>query len=177
MATRDFASRLESRGPAPDQRRFRDQVTIRSARGLAQRLVDRRRVEQYSNQLFADARRKPDDVYEMTRAEHRITHLPDDELRAFVEKHIADGTITPRSLALFLYALGRDYLSLFPADVKVDDALWCALFKEGGEMFEAQVAAKANPTRETIANAVQQTDELCGVAQLLTVRQRQQVAL
>lgn len=172
MATRTFASRLEARGPAPDQRQYREQVAIRPATGLTQRLVDRRRVEQYSGMLFADAKRKPDDVYEMTRAEHRITHLPDDELRAFVEKHIADGTVTPRSLALFLHALGRDYLSLFPSDVNVDDALWCALFKEGGEMFEAQVEAKANPTREKIANAVQQTEELVGVAQLLSAVQR-----
>jgi len=135
-------------------------------------LLDRRRVEQYSGQLFADAKRKPGDVYEMTRADHRITHLPDDELRAFIEKHIADGTITPRSLALFLDALGRDYLTLFPATMQADEKLWCALFKEGGEMFDAQVQARANPTREKISYAVKQTEECVSVAQLLTAVQR-----
>lgn len=173
MATRNFSPRLETRGTAhPDPQRFRQQITTRTARGLGDRLINRDRVQFYDQQLFADTRRKPDDVYEMTRGEHRITHLPDDELRAFVEKHIADGTITPRSLALFFGALGRDYLGLFPSSAQVDEQLWCALFKEGGEMFDAQVQARANPTREMIAHAVQQTDECMSVAQLLTARQR-----
>jgi hypothetical protein len=170
MSTRSFAPRLEARHPGPQ--RFRDQITIRSATGLAARLVERTRIEQYANQLFADAKRKPDDVYEMTRAERRSTSLPDDELRAFIAKHIADGTITPRSLALFLDALARDYLSLFPAEAEVDEKLWSALFKEGGEMFDSQVQARANPTRENVAAAVRETEECVAVATILTARQR-----
>jgi hypothetical protein len=172
MATRTFSPRLETRGAHADPKRFRQQITTRTARALGDRLINRDRVEFYDRQLFADAKRKPDDVYEMTREEHRITHLPDDELRAFIEKHIADGTITPRSLALFLGALGRDYLGIFPATTQADQQLWCALFKEGGEMFDAQVQARANPSRDMIGRAVAETDECVSVAQLLTASQR-----
>ena len=166
-ATRFHGPRLET--PAtPD--RFREQIVVRS-RQLADRLMGRDRLDAFVA-LFANAPRKPDALNELTRAEPRLKGLYDERHRALIHEGIKAGYITREQVIRYRASQVRDDLAAFPDARQADDTLFCALMSEAGEMVEAQVNARGMPTRENVAHAVKQTDELISVAQLLAESQR-----
>lgn len=167
-ATRNFATRLETL--SHDDVSFRQSITVRTAQ-IAERLVCQRRKDAFV-ELFSNASRKPDALNELTRAEPRIKGLYDDRHRTLIHDGIRAGYITREQVIRYRASQVRDDLAAFPDARQADDTLFCALMTEAGEMVEAQVVARGQPTPENVERAVRETDEAISVAAMYVESQR-----
>jgi hypothetical protein len=171
-ATKSIAPRLETRGPADVS--LRQAITVRTA-ALTQRLIAEQELKQRRDAfvaLFANAPRKPDALYELTRAEPRSVVIGDEKQRRLIHEGICAGYITREQVIRYRASQVRDDLAQFADARQADDTLFCALMTEAGEMVEAQVVARSMPTSSNVERAVRETDEAIAVAMVYVESQR-----
>ena len=106
--------------------------------------------------LCAKAERKPGWLYESQRAEPRYQALPDDKLDAAIVQGIAEGWVTPETLADFYGELFAFYTTMMS---HAGEARYLNTAREKVESLDAMSLARANPTPENIERAVRELAE------------------
>lgn len=133
------------------------------------RVVRRRRLEAFL-ELFSDARRKPPVIYELQRAEPRVTTLPDDRQREIIHDGIRAGLIPRERMIRYRAQQLLDDLAQYPDETSASgapsEALYVRLMTETAEAVEAQTLAHAMPTEANRERAVRETQESAAIAEL-----------
>lgn len=142
---------------------FREAIAVRPAR-LTERLAEAGRRDAFLA-LFANAPRKPDAIYELSRAEPRAL-LPDERQRRMIHEGIRDGYISRDQIVAYRAMQLLDDLAQFAGSQSAADALYVAFMKEAAEAVEAQTMAHGVPTPENKATAARETDDLVAVASM-----------
>lgn len=99
---------------------FRKAITVRSA-PITARLEQRRRLVAFC-ELFSDASRKPDAIYDLQRSEPRCG-LPDEKQRSLIHQGIREGYITRDRLIRYRLSQILDDLEQFGIQGEPADAL------------------------------------------------------
>ena len=129
------------------------------------RLVRRRRLAAFV-ELFNDAPRKPDALYELQRAEPRVKGLPDDRQREIIHDGIRAALISRERIIRYRAQQLLDDFRQFPDEASATDVTYTRLMLEEAEAIEAQTIAHALPTPSNIDAAIRETRELVAVAEL-----------
>lgn len=161
MSTEHRGSRLASH-PNQSDRTFREQITIKQG-DVTERLAARRRLVAFV-ELFADAPRKPDAIYDLTRAEPRC-QLPDEKKHRLIHQGIKDGVISRERLIRYRATQLLDDLAAFPDAGTPAEALYVPFMKELAEAVDAQTVARGVPTPANVDHAVRETREAIVVAE------------
>jgi hypothetical protein len=157
MATRQHPER-----PAT-LRTYRETITVHPAR-LTDRLAASRRKDAFIA-LFVRYERKPDAIYELTRAEPRC-QLPDEKQRALIHAGITDGMISRQQIIQYRAAQLIDDLAQFPDAHIVADAQYVPLMTEIAECAEALTVARGIPTPANIETAKREAAEAAAAIHL-----------
>lgn len=157
MATKSTGQRL---APQP---KFRDRIAVHSA-PITQQIADRRRCVAFC-ELFSDAPRKPDFVYELQRRDRRH-HLPDERQRRLIHDGIREGYISRERMIRYRAAQLMDDLSAFPNDTPANERLLAVMLREIGEAIEKHVIAEGTPSFENRADAVREGREAVAILEL-----------
>lgn len=147
MATKSTGQRL---APQP---KFRDRIAVQSA-PITQQIADRRRCVAFC-ELFSDAPRKPDFVYELQRRDRRH-QLPDERQRRLIHDGIREGYISRERVIRYRAAQLLDDLAAFPSNTPANERLLAVMLREIGEAIEAHIVAEGTPSSENRAGAVRE---------------------
>lgn len=160
MSTQQQGGRLAT---SPNPQSFRDSITVHSA-PVAARINERRRLIAFCD-LFRHYPRKPDAIYELQRSAPR-SQLPGERERALIHDGIAQGYISRDMVVAYRTAQLADDLGAFPGSHDVEDATYCALFREVGEAVEAITIAHGLPTEANHEEAARQAREAAAVMEM-----------
>lgn len=138
MSTESHGSRLAAR---PNT--LRDRVTVRSA-AVTREIAERRRRVAFC-ELFSDAPRKPDYVYEQQRR-HPRHPLPDARHHALILEGIREGYISRQRIMHYCAAQLIDYLDAFPSPTPASERIIAAVLREMGEGAESALVAEGTPS-------------------------------
>lgn len=161
MATRQFGS------PLAGHRNIRESVVIRTA-PLADRLAVGDRKMEFLK-LWADAKRKPDDVYELSRGEPRRS-LPDEKQRSMIHRDIRAGLISRDRLIAYRRSQLLDDLAQFPDSAPLSEVLHVVFMTETAQMVEAHTLARGMPTPENERAKVKETQDVLALAAIVCAR-------
>lgn len=128
------------------------------------RIQHRRRLIAFVD-LFAEAARKPDAVYALTR-KHPRCKLPDDRQRDIIHQGIRDGMIARARIIRYRAAQLLDDLAQFPEESCPNDLTYVSMMYEVAEAVQAQTIAHGLPTEGNITAAIRETRESIAVAEL-----------
>lgn len=130
-----------------------------------ERLSYRRRVVAFC-ELWQDAKRKPDAIYQLQRAEPRAKLYSERE-RQLIHDGIRAGMISRERLVRYRLTQLLDDLAQFPGSTPVTDHLYAAAMREVGQAVEAQTLAHALATDEARTTAIRETREAVAAQELL----------
>jgi hypothetical protein len=159
MSTRSITDR-----PAT-VRSFRETITVHPAH-LTDRLAASRRKDAFVA-LFARYERKPDAIYDLTRAEPRC-QLPDEKQRALIHDGIRASVITREQIIQYRAAQLIDDLAQFPGAEAVADAQYIPLMTEIAECVEALALVRGVPTPTNVERARKEASEASAALHLYT---------
>jgi hypothetical protein len=162
MATR--FTRAPLAGHRNDSRSLRDSIVIHHA-PVADRLSAGDRKTAFLA-LYADAKRKPDDVYEISRAEPRCV-LPDEKQRAMIHRDIRAGLIPRDRLLAYRRAQLLDDLSQYPDSAPATEVLHVELMTQTAEMVHACTVAEGMPTLANRRAKVKETRDVLALAAIV----------
>lgn len=145
MSSRNTGDRL---APTPN---FREQITVRTAATLMERLGYNRRRDAFCA-LFANAKRKPDAIYEL-QCVHPKRQLMDESQHTLIHDGIRAGYITRSQMVTYRAAQLLDDLACFDGASDQDDATYCEVIRNVGEAVEWLTVAKGMPTQENTERA------------------------
>lgn len=141
------------------------QLALRQTRHpISPRIEYRRRLVAFI-ELFADAVRKPDAIYALTRKEPRC-RLPDDKQREMIHDGIREGMISRARIIRYRAAQLLDDLAQFPEESCPKDLLYIQAMIETAEMVEALTVAQGVPTETNRVTAVREAREAIATSEL-----------
>lgn len=162
MATEPTGRRL---APSPS---YRDRIGVQSA-PITEEIQKRRRRVAWC-ELFTDAPRKPDHIYEQQRRDPRYA-LPDERQHEQIRQGIRDGYISRERLIHYRVAQLLDDLAAFTTPAPSNERLLAVMMREIGEGAEWALVAEATPSAENCMRASQELKQaaaLC-LVQAVTV--------
>lgn len=162
MATR--FTRAPLAGHRNQSTTFRDSITIRHA-PVADRLRAGDRKAAFLA-LYADAKRKPDDVYELSRAEPRCA-LPNEKERGMLHRDIRAGLIPRDRLVAYRRAQLLDDLAQYPDSAPATEVLHVELMTQTAEMVHACTVAEGMPTLANRRAKVKETRDVLALAAIV----------
>jgi hypothetical protein len=157
MSTESQGRRL---APAPN---FRARITTRTAR-IMEACVRRRRRVAFC-EMYHDAPRKPDVVYEQQRTEPRVP-LPDEREHRLIEDGIRQGLITRARLICYRATQLLDNLGGFPRPTPPTERMLAHTFREIGEATQWALVAEATPSAENRERAARELREASAMCEL-----------
>jgi hypothetical protein len=162
-ATRTIRERLAT------PQRFREQVRVRHA-SLGERFARIERRDAFLA-LFRNMPRKPDALYELTRAEDRRMQLPSEWERALIQQAIAQGHITETQIVEYCTAILNDFLAMYPEPARITEVTFTAFATETAEALEAQAKAATIGGAAAVQHAITQTREAIAAGAMLVAVQ------
>jgi hypothetical protein len=135
---------------------FRDRVMVRGA-PITKEIAARRRRVAFC-ELFHDAPRKPQFIYEQQRANPRVP-LPDERQHQLIHDGIRAGLITRERIIRYRATQLLDDLASFPSDTPANERLLAVLMREIGEGAQWAVVAEGTPSAENRLRASQELKE------------------
>lgn len=130
-----------------------------------ERLSYRRRVVAFC-EMWQDAKRKPDAIYQLQRKDPRAKLYAERE-RKVIHDGIRAGLIPRARLIRYRLTQLLDDLAQYPGTAPTTDHLYAAAMREVAEAVEAQTMAHALPTDEHRTIARTQTREAVAAQELL----------
>jgi len=131
---------------------------------ISPRLEYRRRLVAFI-ELFADAVRKPQAIYDLTRREPRC-QLPDEKQRAIIHQGIRDGVISRARIIRYRAAQLLDDFAQFPDESCPNDLLYVEAMIQTAEWVEAMTVAHGMPTEANRVCAVKEARDAIVAAEL-----------